>query len=64
MTWEIHVYQGENQGLVFAEIELPREDTRFEKPDWMGQEITSDPCYSNVGLARTQYRKWTEKHAG
>ena len=58
LVWEIDVFQGENQGLVIAEIELPHEDTLFEKPPWLGQEITADPRYSNAGLATTPFRRW------
>jgi adenylate cyclase len=58
LVWEIDVFQGENEGLVIAEIELPHEDALFEKPSWLGQEITSDPRYSNAGLAMTPFGRW------
>ena len=58
MFWEIDVFQGENRGLVIAEIELPHEDTIFEKPDWLGREVTSDPRYSNAHLAKMPFRGW------
>ena len=57
-VWEIDVFEGENQGLVMAEIELPNEDKPFERPPWLGQEITADPRYSNASLAVTPYGKW------
>jgi adenylate cyclase len=57
-VWEIDVFQGENRGLVIAEIELQHEDKFFEKPSWLGQEITADPRYSNAGLAMTPFGKW------
>jgi adenylate cyclase len=57
LIWEIDVFQGENEGLVIAEIELPHEDKVFEAPDWLGREVTSDPCYSNAGLAKMPFRK-------
>ncbi len=60
LTWEIDVFQGENRGLVIAEIELPHEDMVFERPDWLDREITSDPRYSNASLAVTPFRKWPE----
>jgi adenylate cyclase len=58
LVWEIDVFQGENEGLMIAEIELPHEDTLFEKPSWLGPEITADPRYSNAGLAMTPFGKW------
>src|SRR5271166_2833956 len=58
LVWEIDVFQGENRGLVIAEIELPHEDKFFEKPDWLGREVTSDPRYSNANLAKAPFRGW------
>jgi adenylate cyclase len=58
LLWEIDVFQGENRGLVIAEIELPHEDKFFEKPDWLGREVTSDPRYSNANLAKVPFRRW------
>jgi adenylate cyclase len=60
LTWEIDVFEGDNHGLVIAEIELPHEDQTFEKPAWLGREVTSDPRYSNAGLAETPFRRWPE----
>ena len=40
LTWEIDVFLGENQGLIVAEIELPHEEVDFDKPDWLGPEVT------------------------
>jgi adenylate cyclase len=62
LTWEIDVFQGENEGLVIAEIELPHEDEAFERPDWLGREVTEDPRYSNVSLAAVAFQTWP--HAG
>jgi adenylate cyclase len=53
--------QGENAGLVVAEIELGSEDEAFEKPDWIGQEVTGDPRYYNSSLIRLPYSKWEEQ---
>ncbi len=60
LLWEIDVFQGENRGLIIAEIELPHEDRIFEKPDWLGREVTSDPRYSNAKLAKTPFRSWPD----
>jgi adenylate cyclase len=60
-TWEVDEFQGENAGLVVAEIELGSEDEAFEKPDWIGREVTGDPRYYNSSLIRLPYSKWKDK---
>jgi adenylate cyclase len=57
-TWEVDVFEGENAGLVVAEIELEREDEVFERPDWLGREVTDDPRYFNANLVKKPYRTW------
>jgi adenylate cyclase len=57
-TWEIDEFLGENAGLVVAEIELAAEDDPFERPAWLGAEVTADPRYRNSELARRPYRTW------
>ncbi|MDH3727128.1 MAG: CYTH domain-containing protein [Myxococcales bacterium] len=57
-TWEVDVFEGENAGLVVAEIELQREDEVFERPDWLGREVTDDPRYFNANLVKSPYRTW------
>jgi adenylate cyclase len=59
-TWEVDEFQGENAGLVVAEIELGSEDEAFDKPDWIGQEVTGDPRYYNSSLIRFPYSKWKD----
>ena len=56
--WEIDEFHGKNQGLIVAEIELEREDQAFEKPAWIGEEVTDDPRYYNANLAHTPYSEW------
>ncbi|TVQ86735.1 MAG: CYTH domain-containing protein [Chromatiaceae bacterium] len=56
--WEVDVFAGENAGLVLAEIELTRPDEHFEHPPWVGSEVSADPRYYNVNLARHPYRRW------
>jgi adenylate cyclase len=51
VQWEVDVFDGPHAGLLLAEIELPRPDTYFERPAWLGQEVTGDPRYYNVNLA-------------
>jgi len=60
MTWEIDVFQGSNDGLIVAEIELEKEDQEFDLPDWVAEEVTSDPRYSNYNLAVTPFSDWSE----
>src|SRR6218665_228131 len=47
-VYEIDIFSGENEGLVLAEIELQSEDEIFEKPVWLGQEVTNDEQYYNA----------------
>jgi len=57
-VWEVDEFFGVNKGLVVAEIELEREDEPFERPDWLGEEVSDDPRYYNVYLAAHPYRTW------
>jgi adenylate cyclase len=57
-VWEIDVFGGDNAGLVVAEIELGAEDEPFEKPAWLGEEVTDDPRYFNANLVARPYRDW------
>ncbi len=57
-VWEVDEFLGANQGLVVAEIELASEDQPFDKPDWIGEEVTHDKRYFNSNLARRQYSSW------
>ena len=57
-TWEVDEFFGENQGLIVAEVELESEDQPFEKPDWIGEEVTGDPKYFNSNLIQNPYLKW------
>jgi len=56
--WELDVFAGENAGLVLAEIELVSEDEHFERPAWLGAEVSDDPRYYNANLARHPYQRW------
>lgn len=57
-VWELDRFTGENAGLAMAEVELAAEDEAFEIPDWAGEEVSADPRYYNVNLARKPYRRW------
>lgn len=52
-TFEIDVYDGFYSGLVVAEVELTSETDHFERPAWLGEEVTADRRYSNMVLATT-----------
>ena len=60
-TWEVDEFRGENAGLVVAEIELGSEDEAFDKPDWIGREVTHDPRYYNSSLIRLPYSRWKDQ---
>ncbi len=57
-NWEVDEFHGENDGLVVAEIELPAEDTVFDLPAWVGEEVTSDARYYNANLVKNPYKNW------
>lgn len=57
-TWEIDVFEGDNAGLIVAEIELAHEEEAFGKPAWLGKEVTDDPRYFNACLVQTPFRDW------
>lgn len=59
LCWEIDEFHGRNHGLVVAEIELPSVDTDFERPDWLGEEVTEDLRYYNSALAQHPYQDWS-----
>jgi len=58
--WEIDEFHGENAGLVVAEIELTDENEIFEKPDWLGKEVSGDVRYYNAALSARPYRLWKD----
>ena len=57
-TWEVDEFHGDNEGLVMAEIELAAENEAFDKPDWLGKEVTGDPRYYNSALMKNPYKNW------
>lgn len=56
--FEVDVFDGNNKGLTIAEIELASEDEIFEKPVWLGKEITGDKRYYNSYLSQFPYNEW------
>ena len=57
-TYEVDEFFGDNEGLVIAEIELKSEDEPFEKPNWLGQEVTNDERYYNAYLSNNPFKNW------
>ena len=59
LVWEIDEFLGENAGLVVAEIELSAADQQFDRPDWLGDEVSDDPRYFNSALIRQSFSRWS-----
>jgi adenylate cyclase len=57
-TYEVDEFQGDNEGLIIAEIELQSENEPFEKPNWLGQEVTGDQRYYNSNLSILPFKEW------
>jgi adenylate cyclase len=58
LEWEIDVFEGENQGLTVAEVELDDENQKIQLPSWCGKEVSDDPRYYNVNLVKHPYSSW------
>ena len=58
MVWELDVFEGANAGLVVAEIELNSESQSFERPNWVGAEVSDDARYLNANLQAHPYSGW------
>ena len=58
--WEVDEFLGENAGLVVAEIELAHAEEAFDRPGWLGVEVTDTPRYYNLALASRPYSHWSE----
>ena len=56
--WEVDEFHGENDGLIMAEIELSNENDPFNKPEWLGKEVTGDKRYYNSFIAHNPYKNW------
>lgn len=57
-TFEVDEFYGDNEGLTIAEVELGSEDEAFEKPSWLGEEVTGDVKYYNSMLMKNPYKNW------
>ena len=57
-TFEVDEFYGDNEGLVVAEVELKSEDEAFERPDFLGEEVTGQVKYYNSFLMKVPYNRW------
>lgn len=57
-TFEVDEFYGENEGLILAEVELGSEDELYEKPSFIGEEVTGDIRYYNSNLMKHPFRTW------
>ncbi len=57
-VWEVDEFFGENDGLIVVEVELESESQAFEKPSWVGEEVSGDPRYYNSNLAKNPFTSW------
>lgn len=58
--WEVDEFHGANAGLIVAEIELDAPEEGFEKPDWLGNDVSDDPRYANSRLSEHPYSTWSD----
>ncbi len=61
-NFEVDEFYGDNQGLTLAEVELHDENEHFEKPDWLGSEVTGNKRYYNAMLKQHPYSQWKDKN--
>ncbi|MGD8429408.1 MAG: CYTH domain-containing protein [Ectothiorhodospiraceae bacterium] len=59
-VWEVDCFEGDNAGLVVAEVELTYPDEAFDMPEWAGAEVSHLPRYYNVCLVRHPYSEWSD----
>ena len=58
VCFEVDVFEGANKGLILAEVELTSVNQKFNKPDWLGDELTGDNRFYNAYLSNYPYTKW------
>ncbi|BAY18794.1 adenylate cyclase [Anabaenopsis circularis NIES-21] len=58
LTWEIDEFDGDNKGLIVAEVELSDVNQQIELPEWIGEEVSHESRYFNSNLARFPFSKW------
>jgi adenylate cyclase len=57
-VWEVDVFEGDNAGLIVAEVELDNAQSTVQLPDWVTEEVSLDPRYLNVNLAKHPFKQW------
>lgn len=57
-VYEVDEFYGENEGLIVAEIELTSENELFDKPEWLGEEVSNDPRFYNAYLSKNPFKTW------
>jgi adenylate cyclase len=60
IVWEIDEFAGDNAGLILAEVELQSADQPFDRPDWLGLEVSGEARYYNASLVKYPYSQWSE----
>lgn len=58
LVWEIDIFEGENEGLKVAEVELDSETQSFKLPDWLGNEVSQESKYFNSALIANPFKNW------
>lgn len=58
VVFEVDVFEGANKGLVVAEVELESTEQQFEKPEWLGEELTGDERFYNAYLSNAPFSSW------
>ncbi len=58
LIWEVDVFEGENKGLIIAEVELKSENQKIKIPSWIGKEVTNDRRFRNANLVSNPFSKW------
>lgn len=64
LTWEVDEFDGDNAGLIIAEVELDDEDQAITLPDWVGKEVTGERRYYNASLIAEPYSSWSSTSSG
>ena len=59
VVFEVDVFEGTNKGLIIAEVELTSETQMFNKPDWLGDELTQDERFYNAYLSNNPFTTWS-----
>ena len=60
-TFEVDEFLGENEGLTMAEVELSRVDEAYERPEWLGREVTGERRFYNSHLREHPYSEWSDE---